>query len=355
MTISFRPAVSEVALAEALDRLESGSGTDANLRIVGTRLTSVVTNAVFSVLILVSGAFSAYYGYLDTVDVVSLPGFFGPGFLIVGPIAILFGLVKLLRTGVRALRKPRRTTPYEVGREFYAALFDDAEILRDYGRALLVTAPARRPLSLQTLRQLWTDADTAVKRLIIHDKMACTMCQREEPAVSVLNFVDWGKYARVYARPTDLIIKNEDIWHECGQCHAPLCGSCFASIPERDFCKRCKMFMLKGSQIASLPLITHRRLEFATTSLRSVKALPTYDPRVFRIVASVTFTAKHRIPKQADSSTRSINLGDRGVLTCDFHNFAVHAESGWYVIACEPGALVTNDTGSVNGETFGAA
>ena len=218
--------------------------------------------------------------------------------------------------------------------EFYSALFDE-EIVRDYGRAMLVTAPSQRPSSMALFRQSWSDLENTIKGLIIRDEVSCTICRREECAMPVREFFQF----EVYSRPADPQVKSEDIWHECERCRSPYCRACFAELEEKDLCRRCSTFMLKRSYAASLPLITPRRLDLVSTSLTRVDAWATDDDRVRKVVATVTFSAKHRIPQQADTgSTQAMSLGERGDLTCEFHNLAVRATSGdWYIVAAEPG------------------
>jgi len=230
---------------------------------------------------------------------------------------------------------PPQKKPEGIFQGFYGNLLGAWPSYHKAYRMLAPSTMARMPLA--HFRKAWERVPETLKSLVAtQDKACCSKCGKE--GFGLWTFPSGGQFIVLTGEvilSNKYLASSQDFFH-CPKCEWVYCASCFLALPGRGACQGCST-LLKGRALKTLMVKPDIICGYLLAQDRS-KVVEQEPGKTARIICEIKSTDSSQYSAPWEKSQYH-KLGEKGVLTCRFHNAAVRIGERWYVVAGDPGVM----------------
>jgi hypothetical protein len=329
ITVTFSPSISSRDIAEALGGQATAHSSEALKAQLSEEakahrrklLGASVAGVAFGLVLIMCGFFMPYGG---------------PYFKILGLFVLLASVLWFISGFISDWFPPPQNKPEGVFDGFYQNLLGP---LPNYNKAYRMLAPAsmaRMPLT--DFRKAWETVPETLRQLVAtQDKAYCSRCGKE--GFGLWTFPSGGQLIVVGAEvvlSNKYLASSRDFVH-CPKCECVYCASCFLALPDRGACQGCST-LLKGKGLKTMMVEPAIRCSY---QVQDTSKVVEQEPQgtTTHIICEIKSTNSEYSAPWEKLQSKYHKLGEKGVLTCRFHNAAVRIGEKWYVVAGDPGVM----------------
>jgi hypothetical protein len=278
------------------------------------------------VVLMIAGAFLFGFGALfrsHWMGMLSLIA--GPALFVGAPIWFGYSVVRSATGGTH-------DDPEGAVRAFTAEMLS---LDPDYARACRTVVPASLDeVSVETVSKAWKQVKEDIRSAVAsREKAKCDRCNYEQDGLWSV-----GKWSI----SKDAFVQEISIFLRCEKCGAVYCGNCFVHLPTEGLLGRRRNCPSCGEKLKGKPLqlfLTEPEVTCTTPITGVSVAYDEEDDRLANVDVTTRTTSRLKkiVEPSSDYVDKYVSLGERGQVTCHFHNAAVRVGEKWCLLWPLPG------------------
>jgi hypothetical protein len=265
------------------------------------------------------------------------PHWMGNLMVIAGPLLFVGAPIWFAYSMVRSATGGSHDDPEGAVRAFTAEVLS---LDPDFARACRTVVPASLDqVSVEKVSEAWKQVKEDIRSTVAsREKAKCYRCNYEQNGLWSV-----GKWSI----NKDAFVQEVSIFLRCEKCGAVYCGNCFVHLPPEGLLGRRRNCPSCGEKLKGKPLqlfLTEPEVSCAMP-IRDISVTREDDDRLAHVDVTVRTTSnlKKIVEPSSNYADKYVSLGERGQVTCHFHNTAVQVGEKWYLLSPLPGEATEED------------